>query len=64
MAIETIENVVVVEFRADSLDVANNFSFISMTLPTVATAATKTISHFWLLKGSRYPQAIPVSVLA
>lgn len=64
LALETIENVVAVEFRADSLDIANNFCFISMTLPAVSNAATKTISHFWILKGARYPQAIPLSVIA
>ncbi len=64
MAIETIENVVVVEFRADSLDVSNNYSFIKMTFPAVGAASTKTVRCLWLLKGARYPQGIPLSVLA
>ena len=60
---DTKSNIIVCEFRADSMDGANGFNWISMTIPTVANAATRTVSSLWLIKGDRYPQAIPLSKL-
>lgn len=64
MALETIENVVLVEFRKDSMDGANGFSWISMTIPILTVAATKTINTHWILKGNAYAEAIPITSLA
>jgi hypothetical protein len=64
LGLETIENIVLVEFRADSLDITNGFCFLSMTIPAVGSAATKTINSHWIMAHAEYPQALPLSVLA
>lgn len=64
LATDTVGAVVVVEVRADSLDGANGYTFVSALHEGDDISNALVINGHWLLLGNRYPQAIPLTALS
>jgi hypothetical protein len=63
-AMDTVAAVVLVEVRADSLDINGGFKFINAIWEGDDIGNALVINSHWILMGSRFPQAIPLSPLA
>lgn len=57
-------SVIVVEVRADSLDLANGYSFVYWFNDGTDIGNALVLSLFWILKGNRYAQKIPLTALS
>jgi len=64
LATDTSAAVVLVEVDANSLDGANGYKFVSNDIEGDDISNALVISTLWITQGSRYPQAIPESVLS
>lgn len=63
LAIEALQQLILVEISATDLDLANNFAFVSAGLTQLGSVSTCTTSTFWILKDNKYPQQLPLSPL-
>lgn len=63
-AMDTVAAVILVEVRAESLDVDGGFKFINAIWEGDDIGNALIINSHWILMGSKYPQAIPLSPLA
>lgn len=64
LATDTVGAMVLVEVRADSLDGANGYTFVSALHEGDDIGNALVINGHWLLWGNRYPQALPLTSLA
>lgn len=64
LALDTSGAVVIVEVRADSLDGGNGFKFVNVLWEGDDIGNALVMNSFWLLMGSRYPQALPLTALS
>lgn len=64
LGLDTVGAVVIVEVRADSLDGANGYTFVSALHEGDDIGNALVVTGEWLLMGNRYPQAIPLTPLA
>ena len=61
---DTQAAVVIVEVRADSLNVASGYKFVSVDYTGTDIGNALLVNAMWHLYGNRYPQALPLTSLA
>lgn len=64
LAADDVAATFIVEVRASSLDVNNLFKFINVLYEGDDVGNATVITSFWILAGTKYPQAIPPTALA
>lgn len=64
LATDTVGAVVIAEVMADSLDANGGYSYVSYNNEGDDIGNALLINAEWILQGSRFPQAVPVSPLS
>lgn len=64
LLLDDVGAVVIVEVLAESLDANGGFKFVNNIIEGDDIANALIVNQFWLLQGSKFPQAVPLSPLA
>lgn len=64
LATDTVGAMILVEVRADSLDGSGGYTFVNAFHDGTDIGNALLINGHWLLAGSRYPQAVPLTALS
>ncbi len=64
LATDIVGTVIIVEVRADSLDGGNGFKFVNNIIEGDDIGNALILNQHWILWGSRYPQAIPLTAIS
>lgn len=64
LALDTSGAVIIVEVLTESLDASGGFCFVNNIIEGDDVGNALILNQFWLLCGSRFPQAIPLTALS
>lgn len=64
LALDTSGAVIIVEVLAESLDTNGGFDWVNNILEGDDVGNALVLNQFWILGGSRFPQAIPLSAIS